>query len=50
MVGAQVAKKLDLIPKAITGQSLRRFKSLAETGEIPTLENNPSGRGASDSF
>jgi uncharacterized membrane protein len=31
------------------GQVLRRFKSLAETGEIPTLEHNPSARpGAGD--
>ncbi|EMA31439.1 YgaP-like transmembrane domain [Halobiforma nitratireducens] len=29
----------------IAGESLRRFKSLAETGEIPTVEGNPSGRG-----
>jgi hypothetical protein len=26
------------------GRALRRFKSLAETGEIPTLEHNPSAR------
>jgi uncharacterized membrane protein len=37
-------------PGIFAGQALRRFKSLAETGEIPTLENNPSGRGSSDSF
>ncbi len=50
VVGLQVAKALDFIPRAITGTSLRRFKSLFETGEIPTLEHNSSARGNSDSF
>ncbi len=48
--GAAVIRTLNKVPRAITGKSLRRFKSLAETGEIPTLEKNPSGRGTSDSF
>jgi uncharacterized membrane protein len=49
-VGEGLAKTLQKFPRAITGQALRRFKSLVETGEIPTLEHNPSARGASDSF
>jgi len=49
-VGEGLAKTLQKFPRAIAGQTLRRFKSLIETGEIPTLEHNPSARGASDSF
>ena len=33
---------------AMANKALYRFKSLAETGEIPTLEGNPSGRGRGD--
>jgi len=32
--------------RAVTARTLRQFKSLAETGEIPTLERNPSARPA----
>lgn len=49
-VGEGLAKTLQRFPRAIAGQALRRFKSLVETGEIPTLERNPSARGASDWF
>jgi len=49
-VGESLLKTLHKVPRAITGQALRRFKSLVETGEVPTLEHNPSARGASDSF
>lgn len=49
-VGASLAKTLQVFPRAIAGQALRRLKSLVETGEIPTLDHNPSMRGASDSF
>ena len=45
-----VSKLLGFVPKTIAMQSLRRFKSLAETGEIPSLASNPSGRGESDLF
>lgn len=48
--GAQFAKALHKVPRAIGGKSLRRFKSLVEAGEIPTLAHNPSGLGSSDSF
>jgi hypothetical protein len=33
-----------VVPRTIATQALRRFKSLVETGEIPTLEHNPSAR------
>ena len=47
-LGAGLVNALHKIPRAIAGQTLRRFKSLAETGEIPTLSHNSSGRGAWD--
>jgi uncharacterized membrane protein len=37
-----------LLPVSLLGTLLDRFKSLAETGEIPTLEKNPSARGLGD--
>lgn len=49
-IGASLLRGLRKFPRSIAGQALRRFKSLAETGEIPTLATNPSGRGASDTF
>lgn len=49
-VGAAIVSTLHMLPRAIAGQSLRRFKSLAETGEVPTLAHNVSARGTSDSF
>jgi uncharacterized membrane protein len=33
-----------LVPELLIAKVLRRFKSLAETAEIPTLEHNPSAR------
>lgn len=48
--GAGIANWLHKVPRAVAGQTLRRFKSLVETGEIPSLGSNPSGRGSSDSF
>ena len=44
-LGKAAAELFDAVPKTLVGKTLRRFKSLAETGEIPTLEHNPSGRG-----
>lgn len=49
-VGAQLAKVLHKAPHSVAGAALQRFKSLMETGEIPTLKQNPSGRGSSDTF
>lgn len=36
----------DLLPKEVASKALHRFKSLAETGEIPTLQGQPAGRHA----
>lgn len=47
-IGAGLVNAFHKIPRTIAGQTLRRFKSLAETGEIPTLAQNPSGRGSWD--
>ncbi|MFC7197120.1 SRPBCC family protein [Halosimplex aquaticum] len=47
-VGTALAERFDLLPDAAAGTALRRFKSLVETGEIPTLEHNPSARGEGD--
>jgi uncharacterized membrane protein len=33
-----------IVPGALADKALRRFKSLIETGEIPTLEHNPGAR------
>ena len=37
-------------PRMILGKMLHNFKALAETGEIPTLERNPSGRAQSETL
>ncbi|WP_433625793.1 SRPBCC family protein [Halomicrococcus sp. NG-SE-24] len=47
-VGDAAMNRLGVVPDALAGTALRRFKSLAETGEIPTLERNPSARGSGD--
>ncbi|WP_227353770.1 SRPBCC family protein [Haladaptatus salinisoli] len=47
-LGDAAMKRLGVVPDTITRKALRRFKSLAETGEIPTLERNPSARGSGD--
>ncbi|WP_440770308.1 SRPBCC family protein [Natronorubrum sp. DTA28] len=41
-------KRLGIVPESLAGTVLDRFKSLAETGEIPSLETNPSDRGEGD--
>lgn len=46
--GEGAAKLLRALPENIVAKALRRFKSLAETGEIPTLERNSSARGRGD--
>ncbi|QLD90671.1 SRPBCC family protein [Natronomonas salina] len=45
-VGRAIAGRL--LPEAAVGTILDRFKSLVETGEIPSLEKNPSARGTGD--
>ena len=49
-VGEAVAGAVGLAPDMIAHKALRSFKSLVETGEIPTLDGNVSARGTSDSF
>ena len=45
-LGKKVTTFFDLLPKEILSKALHRFKSLAETGEIPTLDGQPAGRHA----
>lgn len=47
-LGTALADRLGLVPATILQSALRRSKSLAETGEVPTLESNPSARGGGD--
>lgn len=47
-VGENAVKLFRALPENLLVKALRRFKSLAETGEIPTLERNPSARGRGD--
>jgi uncharacterized membrane protein len=47
-VGNRAMDVFDVVPGTVAEKSLDRFKSLAETGEIPTLEQNPSARGRGD--
>jgi uncharacterized membrane protein len=49
-VGDRVLKRLDVVPETLAGLALGRFKSIVESGEAPTLEGNPSGRGKGDSL
>ena len=47
-LGETALEYFDAAPKMFAYKALYRFKSLAETGEIPTLERNPSARGSGD--
>lgn len=47
-LGKAAAEVFRAVPETVVSKALRRFKSLAETGEIPTLAGNPSGRGLGD--
>lgn len=47
-IGAAAVQRLGIVPETVAGNTLNRFKSLVETGEIPTLEHNPSARGSGD--
>ena len=45
LIGDAVAKLLGgLVPATVVDTALRRFKSLVETGEIPTTERQPAAR------
>ncbi|TPW44686.1 SRPBCC family protein [Mixta tenebrionis] len=43
-LGQKVTAFLDLFPQEQLSKALHRFKSLAETGEIPLLDGQPAGR------
>jgi uncharacterized membrane protein len=43
-IGAAVVKLLPVAPSLLVSKALRRFKSLVETGEIPTTEHQPAAR------
>lgn len=47
-LGAAAFQRLGIVPETVAEKALRRFKSLVETGEIPSLERNPSARGSGD--
>jgi len=47
-LGSAALEQFDIAPKTVAGVALDRFKSLVESGEVPTLDGNPSGRGAGD--
>ncbi|MFC6824028.1 SRPBCC family protein [Halopelagius fulvigenes] len=47
-IGNAAMKFSGFVPAVLAKKALRRFKSLVETGEIPTLEGNPSARGRGD--
>ncbi len=44
VLGEAVMKRLSMVPGLLALRALRRFKSLVETGEIPTVAHNPSAR------
>jgi uncharacterized membrane protein len=43
-LGRAAARALAMLPKMAVEKALRAFKSLIETGEIPTLAHNPAAR------
>ncbi|MFC4438794.1 MULTISPECIES: SRPBCC family protein [Natrialbaceae] len=47
-LGNAAMDRLGVVPETVAREVLHRFKSLAETGEIPTIERNPSARGRGD--
>lgn len=47
-VGRAALSRLDVVPEMLVGEALRRFKSLAETGEVQTTAGNVSARGRGD--
>ncbi|ADB62260.1 Polyketide cyclase/dehydrase [Haloterrigena turkmenica DSM 5511] len=46
--GSAAVERLDVVPESLIGTALDRFKSLAETGTVPTTEHRPSARGRGD--
>jgi uncharacterized membrane protein len=49
-LGRAVVDHLPMAPRLAAERALRRFKSLVETGEMPTLDRNVSARGRGDSW
>ncbi|WP_135820530.1 SRPBCC family protein [Halostella litorea] len=47
-VGDAAMSVFGVVPEVLVGEALRRCRSLAEAGETPTLDGNPSGRGRGD--
>ena len=47
-LGGAAAKLAHRVPEMAVGKALRRFKNLAETGEIPTTEGQPAARADKD--
>ena len=43
-LGAKVLDFLHAIPKQVVKEDIRNFKHVVETGEVPTIEGQPSGR------
>ncbi len=50
VLGDAVVKLLGGMPDKLAFKTLRRFKSLVETGEIPTTGPNPAARGGNHSY
>lgn len=48
ILGDTVVKLLGFAPRMVAEKALRRFKSLVETGEIPTTEHQPTARADTD--
>jgi len=47
-IGAGIAKLISPATEQMVKEDLRRFKRIMETGEIPTIAGQPSGRGTDD--
>ena len=43
-LGDAAVRLLPVVPEVVVAKALRRFKSLVETGEIPSTDHNPSAR------
>lgn len=48
VISNNIAKSLGFVPRLLAEKALRRFKSLAETGEITSLKHNPSARASTN--
>lgn len=46
-LGNRAVKSFSIIPRLLVERALRRFKSLAESGEYPTLKHNSAARASS---